>query len=296
MRKPYKPLIQRLNESRNRYQQLTGTSNKTILRENKTLLTEAEICGEDTGYMDGLCDCGCRGTTTRVTYCDGGYTDTDDCGCCAEGKFIDNDKPMAHKGKSMNEQTNPFSGGGSGPNWQAAEAAWANFQQSTQSSPPGPDATFLSNMAGKGCGFYEKRLTAQINSFVNQFGGSFGGAGSSNPAWQSQKYARIMWLANQVQQCSGANTSGTVQCFYDWINDSSNDGPLTSAQCANGNAAVNASNIQQTKFRHQSIADCPSLQNKIDDMAALMTTSTGCNLIRKTAKHDWLSNLKNNCC
>ena len=32
----------------------------------------------------------------------------------------------------MKEQTNPFTGGGSGPNWQAAEAAWANFNQSTQ--------------------------------------------------------------------------------------------------------------------------------------------------------------------
>ena len=31
MKKQYRPLLDRLNESRNRYQQLTGTSNKTIL-------------------------------------------------------------------------------------------------------------------------------------------------------------------------------------------------------------------------------------------------------------------------
>jgi hypothetical protein len=35
MKKQYRPLLDRLNESRNRYQQLTGTSNKTILKEDK---------------------------------------------------------------------------------------------------------------------------------------------------------------------------------------------------------------------------------------------------------------------
>tara|TARA_R110001606_G_scaffold6009_3_gene27173 strand:- start:365 stop:838 length:474 start_codon:yes stop_codon:yes gene_type:complete len=35
MKKEYKPLLDRLNESRNKYQQLTGTPNKTILKEEK---------------------------------------------------------------------------------------------------------------------------------------------------------------------------------------------------------------------------------------------------------------------
>ena len=207
-------------------------------------------------------------------------------------------------GTAMNEQTNPFTGGGSGPNWQAAEAAWTNFQQSSQSSPPNPDATFLSNMAGKGCGFYEKRLKAQVNSFVSQFGGSFGSGSNSsnaanagsNPAWQSQKYARIMWLADKVQDCSGSNTPGIVQCINDWIDDSSNDSVMTSAQCANGNPALSAGNIENTKFRHKTIADCTTLQNKIDQMATMIPNETGCNVIRKQAKHDYLVNLKSNCC
>ena len=68
----------------------------------------------------------------------------------------------------LEEQTNPFSGGGSGPNWQAAQAVWANWNATNQGGAPAPDQTFLNNMQGKGCGFYEKRLTAQVNSFINQ--------------------------------------------------------------------------------------------------------------------------------
>ena len=207
--------------------------------------------------------------------------------------------------KIINEQVNPnpFSGGGSGPNWQAAEAAWANFQQSTQSSPPGPDATFLSNMAGKGCGFYEKRLKAQVNSFVSQFGGSLGSAsnqtnvtGGQNPAWQSQKYARIMWLASTVRDCGGTNSSSLVtECINNWIEDPSNDGPLDSATC-NGSQAISAKNKENTKFRHKSIADCSMLDAKIANFLQLSQTTTGCEQVRKQAKHDWLTNLKNSCC
>ena len=67
---------------------------------NKQLLKEAEVCGEDSGPMDSPCMCGCQGTTTRVTYCDGSYTDTDDCGCCGEGK---NDENLGTYGTNPNE-------------------------------------------------------------------------------------------------------------------------------------------------------------------------------------------------
>ena len=199
----------------------------------------------------------------------------------------------------MNEQSNPFSNG-TGPNWQAAEAAWTSWNSTNQGGTPQPDSTFLSNMQGKGCGFYEKRLEAQVDSFVNQFGGSFGGSGSSNPAWQSQKYARIMWLADKVRSCNGAGQipgGGTVTCINDWIDDSANDGPLTSAQCTNGNPAINAQNMAKTKFRNKTIADCGQLGNKISNFAALLQTNLpGCSPIRKQAKHDYLVNLKTHCC
>ena len=206
----------------------------------------------------------------------------------------------------INEQTNPFSGGGSGPNWDAAQAAWANFDSNTQGSPPQADATFLSNMAGKGCGFYEKRLEAQVNSFVNQFGGSLGSSanqtnvtGGQNPAWQSQKYARIMWLSSAVQDCNsggGTTNSSNVGCISNWIDDTSNDGPLDSATCANGNQAISAKNKENTKFRHKSISDCTTIQNKLDDFADAISSSSGCMQVRKQAKYDWLTNLKTNCC
>ena len=204
---------------------------------------------------------------------------------------------MQHEGAcGMNEQySNPFDGSGTGPNWDAARSAWVNWNSTNQGGAPTPDSTFLSNMQGKGCGFYEKRLKSQMNSFVNKFGGSFGGSGSSNPAWQSQKYARIMWLADEVRGCSGTG-GGVVTCINDWIDDSSNDSILTSAQCANGNPAINAQNLANTKFRHKSIADCGQLSNKISEFAGLIQTSTGCSVVRKQAKHDYLVNLKNHCC
>lgn len=200
----------------------------------------------------------------------------------------------------MVEQTNPFSGG-TGPNWTAASTAWTAWNASNQGGAPQPDATFLSNMQNKNCNFYQKRLTAQVNDFITRFGSSLGGSGASNPAWQSQKYARIMWLANEVQGCSNQSGSsntptGAVSCINNWIDDTSNDGPLTSAVCANGNPAISATNMANTKFRHQSIADCAMLDNKIDVFAAAMLTTTGCALVRKTAKHDYLVNLQNACC
>ena len=208
----------------------------------------------------------------------------------------------------LEQYTNPFDGAGSGPNWDAARNAWANFQQSSQSSPPGPDATFLSNMAGKGCGFYEKRLVAQVDSFVNQFGGSFGNeanstniSGGKNPAWQSQKYARIMWLTKTVFNCStsGANSasqSSNASCFYGFINDTTNDGPLTSAICPNGNVAISPQNLEKTKFRWQSFSECNMLDSKIATFLQLAQTTTGCDQVRKQAKHDYLVSLKSSCC
>jgi hypothetical protein len=195
----------------------------------------------------------------------------------------------------IREQTNPFTGGGTGPNWAAAEAAWQSWNSTNQGGSPQPDSTFLNNMDNKGCSFYQARLTAQVNSFVDKFGGQFGTVGSSNPAWQSQKYARIMWLANAVQNCSGQST-GTVSCINSWINDSTNDSLFTSAVCNNGNQAISPENMEQTKFRWQSIADCSMLDNKIDEFAALILTSTGCNQVRKQTKHDYLESLKNSCC
>ena len=201
----------------------------------------------------------------------------------------------------IHEQTNPFSGGGSGPNWDAAQAAWTNWNSETQGGAPQADATFLSNMAGKGCGFYEKRLRAQVNSFVSQFGGTFGSganqtntSGGMNPAWQSQKYARIMWLSDKVQDCN-STSSNVSQCIIDFIDNPANDGPLDSATC-NGSQAISAKNKENTKFRHRSIADCGMLDNKISEMLQLSQTTTGCEQIRKEAKHDWLTNLKNSCC
>ena len=38
----------------------------------------------------------------------------------------------------LTEQTNPFSGGGSGPNWQAAEQAWQSWNASNQGGAPPP--------------------------------------------------------------------------------------------------------------------------------------------------------------
>jgi len=202
----------------------------------------------------------------------------------------------------IHEQTNPFSGGGSGPNWDAAQAAWTNWNSETQGGAPQADATFLSNMAGKGCGFYEKRLKAQVNSFVSQFGGSFGSganqtntSGGMNPAWQSQKYARIMWLSDKVQDCN-STSSNVSQCIIDFIDNPANDGPLDSAMCANGNQAINPTNKENTKFRHRSIADCGMLDNKLVALTDIIATSTGCMQIRKQAKYDWLTSLKNSCC
>ena len=200
------------------------------------------------------------------------------------------------------QNTNPFSGGGSGPNWDAAQAAWTNWNSDTQGSAPNPDATFLSNMAGKGCGFYENRLTAQVNSFVQKFGGSFGSganqtntSGGMNPAWQSQKYARIMWLSDKVQDCN-STSSNVSQCIIDFIDDPANDGPLDSALCVNGNQAINQTNKENTKFRHRSIADCGMLNNKLTQLTNAIATETGCNIVRKQAKHDYLTSLKNSCC
>jgi len=194
----------------------------------------------------------------------------------------------------LTEQTNPFSGGGSGPNWQAAEQAWQSWNASNQGGAPPPPPAWVTDMTGRTCNFYQARLTAQVNSFVTQFGGQFGSAGSSNPAWQSTKYSKIMWLANAVQDCSGTTN---VSCFSDFINDTANDGPLTSAVCNNGNQALSAQNIQNTKFRHQSMSDCNMLDNKIAEFAALLQTNLpGCSLIRKQAKHDYLVNLQSNCC
>ena len=197
---------------------------------------------------------------------------------------------------------NPFAGN-SGPNWQAAAAAWDNWNATTQGGAPQPPQQFLRNMEGKGCGFYQARLGAVLDSFVAQFGGALGGTTSSNPAWQSQKYAKIMWLAAKVQECSGQTTGAfggsnisIVTCINDWISDSSNDAPLTNATCANGNPALSAQNIQNTKFRHQSISDCGELQNKIDVFADLILTTTGCNTVRKQAKHDYLTALHAHCC
>ena len=105
-----------------------------------------------------------------------------------------------------------------------------------------------------------------------------------------------MWLADKVQDCSGSNTPGIVQCINDWIDDSSNDSVMTSAQCANGNPALSAGNIENTKFRHKTIADCSMLDAKIANFLQLSQTTTGCEQVRKQAKHDWLTNLKNSCC
>jgi len=203
----------------------------------------------------------------------------------------------------MNELTNPFTGGGSGPNWQDAEDAWQNWDDNNQSGAPSPNQTFLSAMNGRGCGFYQKRLTAQLNSFVHTFGGSFG-AGSNasdapnqgqNPAWQSEKYARIMWLASAVQDCN-SQTSTAVGCINDWIDDTSNDTTLTSATCANGNTALSPSNIQNMQFRWKSRADCASIEEQINDLNDQIIDTQGCNTIRKTAKRDYLQLLANHCC
>ena len=75
-----------------------------------------------------------------------------------------------------------------------------------------------------------------------------------------------------------------------------NDGPLDSATCANGNQAISAKNKENTKFRHKSISDCTTIQNKLDDFADAISSSSGCMQVRKQAKYDWLTNLKTNCC
>jgi len=316
MKKPYKPLLQSLSESRNLYQQLTGTSNKKTFNETTEY---GPGCGACTSHFRAWCtenggDC---------HSCDGGGF------VCHNGESVipwpkrsDRKEPtgptiaesLKKKIINMNEQTNPFAGGGTGPNWAAAEAAWNQWNAATQTGVPGTqdllnvDDTFLNNMQDKSCNFYQSRLTAQVNSFINQFGGSFGSASNSsnapnagsNPAWQSQKYARIMWLANEVQNCAGSGNNTTssqgTTCFYNFINDTANDGVLTGAQCANGNQALTPQHIEQTKFRHQSISECSMLVDKIDEMAAQIPTLTGCAVIRKQAKHDYLVSLKNSCC
>ena len=64
--------------------------------------------------------------------------------------------------------SNPFIGGGSGPNWQAAEQAWEDWDNQNQGGAPQPDAVFLNNMDGKGCGFYEKRLDDSLATVKTQ--------------------------------------------------------------------------------------------------------------------------------
>jgi len=222
----------------------------------------------------------------------------------------------------MTEQTNPFMGGGTGPNWDAAVQAWDSWNASNQTGAPQPNSVFLGNMDGKGCGFYQKRLIAQLNSFVAQFGGSLGAgsnaaniSGGMNPAWQSEKYARVMWLAAKVQDCNtqgaGSESSGstiggvsmpspsTVNCINTWIDDPANDNTLTSATtaiCNNGNPALTTKNIEAMKFRHKSLADCVQIGNKIDDLEDQLTTAAGCHIVRKTAKRDYLQLLHDHCC
>ena len=199
----------------------------------------------------------------------------------------------------MNEQIsdNPFIGN-TNPNWQAAAAAWNTWDSQNQGGAPQPDSIFLNNMQGRPCSFYSARLTAQLNAFVNQFGGSFGQAGSNNPAWQSQKYARIMWLANKVQQCGGVGStnpgSQTTTCFSSFINNPSNDGSLTTATCNNGSIALDPSNISAMKFRLQSTSDCTELGNKLNAIQSQVVT--GCAVIRKQLKFNYMVALKNNCC
>ena len=204
----------------------------------------------------------------------------------------------------MNEQisNNPFIGN-TNPNWQAAAAAWNTWNSQNQGGAPQPDSIFLNNMQGRPCSFYSTRLTAQLNAFVNQFGGSFGQAGSNNPAWQSQKYARIMWLADKVQQCNSSGGVGslnpgsqTATCFSSFINNPSNDGSLTTATCNNGSIALNPSNISAMKFRLQSTSDCTELNNKINVIQSELQVMTGCAAIRKQLKLDYMLSLKNSCC
>jgi hypothetical protein len=263
----------------------------------------------------GLGNKGCKcddGKEYLMNYC--GQT----CSCC------DKDSPSQGKNKIkkmkkselrqliresiqqlMNEQIsdNPFMGN-TNPNWQAAATAWDMWNAENQGGAPQPDSVFLNNMQGRSCSFYSTRLTAQLDAFVNQFGGSFGQAGSNNPAWQSQKYARIMWLANEVQQCNPSSGGGlgpintsnsqTATCFSGFLNNISNDGPLATATCSNGNIALDASNISAMKFRLQSTSNCTELNNKIN--AIQSQVETGCNITRKQLKFDYMVALKNNCC
>ena len=197
---------------------------------------------------------------------------------------------------SLNEQTNPFSGG-TGPNWQAASQAWQSWNATNQGGAPQPDQTFLNNMQNRNCNFYENRLTAQVNSFMSQFGTAFGDPNqSTNPAWQSQKYARIMWLADKVRvDCSGG-TAPNVQCFNDFIDDPGNEAVLTAAVCPNGSTAFTQQHLSQMKFRHKSISDCGMLEDKISEIQAQMVGAQGCTLVRKQAKHDYLTSLESHCC
>jgi hypothetical protein len=142
----------------------------------------------------------------------------------------------------LNEQSaiNPFAGG-TGPNWQAASQAWQNWNATNQGGAPQPPSAWIAQVQGRGCNFYQARLTAQVDSFIQQFGGQLGGTASSNPAWQSQKYAKIMWLANKVRiTCTGGGTPppSPVTCINDWIDDPANDAVLVNATCANGNPAI----------------------------------------------------------
>ena len=117
-----------------------------------------------------------------------------------------------------------------------------------------------------------------------------------------------MWLSDAVYNCNNSNTTGgsltttssaqesNANCFYTFLNDPANDPLLTNAVCPNGNQAIKPNNMEQTKFRWQSISDCQMLNTKIAKMLNLAQTTTGCEQVRKSAKHEYLVELRQSCC
>ena len=213
----------------------------------------------------------------------------------------------------LNEQSNnPFDvpNVGSGPNWQAAQQAWATWSAQNQTGAPQPPAQFLASMnqPGRTLDFYKSRYTILTTKFFNLFPDTTSNlataAQSNNPAWQSQLLAKIYWLADKIrsydfpsQSPAGSTFSSISACFTSFITDTSNDTPLNYIQ-PNGNPGISTVNRNNMKMNWNTMKSCTQLNNKLNVFMQQMSNLTpGSNaFLRKQAKGIYLTNLKQHCC